>query len=286
MARELDLDLVEVAPQRQPAGLPGHGLRQVQVRGGAEGQGVTAQEASSISIKEMKYRPKIGQGDFDTKTRKVAEFLGEGHKVKVTIMFRGREVLPPRARSEDPRPGRGRRGEHRQGRGHARARRAQHDDGARPRPQGAPAPKKREHRPRASAAPAPSTNGTPDAAEVSMTDVVVSLPLAADPAPVTEVAATVEQPEPTPTRPERDLHQYLGPPSSRRPEGTTMPKMKTTRARPSASRPAPASSAVCRRCASTCSRRSPRTRTRRLKGDGRGAPERRRQQSSAFSAER
>src|SRR3712207_6546465 len=43
----------------------------------------------------MKYRPKIGPGDFDTKTRKIAEFLGEGHKVKVTIMFRGREVYHP-----------------------------------------------------------------------------------------------------------------------------------------------------------------------------------------------
>jgi translation initiation factor IF-3 len=43
----------------------------------------------------MKYRPKIGTGDFDTKTRKVEEFLGEGHKVKVTIMFRGREMQHP-----------------------------------------------------------------------------------------------------------------------------------------------------------------------------------------------
>ena len=43
----------------------------------------------------MKYRPKIGGGDFDTKTRKVAQFLGEGHKVKVTIMFRGREMQHP-----------------------------------------------------------------------------------------------------------------------------------------------------------------------------------------------
>jgi translation initiation factor IF-3 len=43
----------------------------------------------------MKYRPKIGQGDFETKTRKVEEFLTEGHKVKVTIMFRGREMQHP-----------------------------------------------------------------------------------------------------------------------------------------------------------------------------------------------
>jgi translation initiation factor IF-3 len=52
-------------------------------------------KSSAVSIKEMKYRPKIGQGDFDTKTRKVSEFLTEGHKVKVTIMFRGREVFHP-----------------------------------------------------------------------------------------------------------------------------------------------------------------------------------------------
>ena len=43
----------------------------------------------------MKYRPKIGPGDFDTKTRLVAKFLDEGHKVKITIMFRGREVFHP-----------------------------------------------------------------------------------------------------------------------------------------------------------------------------------------------
>jgi translation initiation factor IF-3 len=43
----------------------------------------------------MKYRPKIGKGDFDTKTRQVAKFLADGHKVKVTIMFRGREVFHP-----------------------------------------------------------------------------------------------------------------------------------------------------------------------------------------------
>jgi translation initiation factor IF-3 len=43
----------------------------------------------------MKYRVKIGQGDFDTKTRKVIHFLDEGHKVKITIMFRGRETAHP-----------------------------------------------------------------------------------------------------------------------------------------------------------------------------------------------
>ncbi|MDG2112798.1 MAG: translation initiation factor IF-3, partial [Actinomycetota bacterium] len=52
-------------------------------------------KASNVSLKEMKYRPKIGQGDFDTKTAKVDKFLAEGHKVKITIMFRGREVFHP-----------------------------------------------------------------------------------------------------------------------------------------------------------------------------------------------
>ncbi len=52
-------------------------------------------KASNVVVKEMKYRPKIGIGDFDTKTRKVEKFLQEGHKVKITIMFRGREVSHP-----------------------------------------------------------------------------------------------------------------------------------------------------------------------------------------------
>ena len=52
-------------------------------------------KSTNASLKEMKYRLKIGPGDFDTKTRKVAGFLADGHKVKITIMFRGREVERP-----------------------------------------------------------------------------------------------------------------------------------------------------------------------------------------------
>ena len=52
-------------------------------------------KTSNVGIKEMKYRPKIGPGDFDTKTRQVLKFLSDGHKVKVTVMFRGREVIHP-----------------------------------------------------------------------------------------------------------------------------------------------------------------------------------------------
>jgi translation initiation factor IF-3 len=52
-------------------------------------------KATHVLVKEMKYRPKIGSGDFETKTRRVEKFLSEGSKVKVTIMFRGREIQYP-----------------------------------------------------------------------------------------------------------------------------------------------------------------------------------------------
>ena len=52
-------------------------------------------KSTHILVKEMKYRPKIGSGDFETKTRQVEKFLTEGSKVKVTIMFRGREIQYP-----------------------------------------------------------------------------------------------------------------------------------------------------------------------------------------------
>ena len=48
-----------------------------------------------VSIKEVKFRPKIGKGDFDTKVRHLQEFLQGGHKVKVTLQFRGREMAHP-----------------------------------------------------------------------------------------------------------------------------------------------------------------------------------------------
>ena len=52
-------------------------------------------KSTTVQVKEMKYRPKIGVGDFDTKTRKVKRFLGEGNRVKITNMFRGREMQHP-----------------------------------------------------------------------------------------------------------------------------------------------------------------------------------------------
>jgi translation initiation factor IF-3 len=94
LAQELDLDLVEVAPLANPPVCRVMDFKKWQYEEKQKAK-ESRKKSSSISIKEMKYRPKIGQGDFDTKTRKVAEFLNEGHKVKVTIMFRGREVFHP-----------------------------------------------------------------------------------------------------------------------------------------------------------------------------------------------
>jgi len=94
MARERDLDLVEVAPMANPpvCRIMDYGKFKYEA---AQKAKESRRKTTQISIKEMKYRVKIGRGDFDTKTKKVEHFLADGHKVKLTIMFRGREVAHP-----------------------------------------------------------------------------------------------------------------------------------------------------------------------------------------------
>jgi translation initiation factor IF-3 len=94
IARQLDLDLVEVAPNANPpvCRIMDYGKFKFDE---AQRAKESRRKTTSTSIKEMKYRPKIGIGDFDTKTRQVQKFLTEGHKVKITIMFRGREMSHP-----------------------------------------------------------------------------------------------------------------------------------------------------------------------------------------------
>ena len=94
MARELDLDLVEVADKANPpvCRIMDYGKYKYEA---AQRAKESRRKSTNVVVKEMKYRPKIGHGDFDTKTRKVEKFLAEGHKVKVTIMFRGREMQHP-----------------------------------------------------------------------------------------------------------------------------------------------------------------------------------------------
>ena len=94
LARELDLDLVEVAAQANPpvCRIMDYGKFKYEA---AQKAKESRRKTTNVVIKEMKYRPKISIGDFDTKTRKVERFLAEGHKVKVTLTFRGREVYHP-----------------------------------------------------------------------------------------------------------------------------------------------------------------------------------------------
>jgi translation initiation factor IF-3 len=94
MARELELDLVEVADKANPpvCRIMDYGKYRYEA---AQKAKESRRKSTNVVVKEMKYRPKIGHGDFDTKTKKVEKFLGEGHKVKVTIMFRGREMQHP-----------------------------------------------------------------------------------------------------------------------------------------------------------------------------------------------
>src|SRR5690606_5146471 len=94
MAREQELDLVEVADKANPpvCRIMDYGKYKYEA---AQRAKESRRKSTNIVVREMKYRPKIGQGDFDTKTRTVEQFLEEGHKVNVTIMFRGREMQHP-----------------------------------------------------------------------------------------------------------------------------------------------------------------------------------------------
>jgi translation initiation factor IF-3 len=94
IARSMELDLVEVAPDANPPVCRIMNFTKFKYEEQQRAK-ESRKKATNIVVKEMKYRPKIGGGDFETKTRKVAQFLGEGHKVKITIMFRGREMQHP-----------------------------------------------------------------------------------------------------------------------------------------------------------------------------------------------
>jgi translation initiation factor IF-3 len=93
-AQERDLDLVEVAPEARPPvcrvlDYSKYKYEQAQKLKQAR------KHQQQITIREIKFRPKIAQHDYDTKKHHVERFLRHKDKVKVTIMFRGREVTHP-----------------------------------------------------------------------------------------------------------------------------------------------------------------------------------------------
>jgi translation initiation factor IF-3 len=93
-AQDRDLDLVEVAPDAKPpvARVLDYSKYRYEQ---AQKQKQARKHQQQITIREIKFRPKIAQHDYDTKKGHVERFLRHKDKVKVTIMFRGREVTHP-----------------------------------------------------------------------------------------------------------------------------------------------------------------------------------------------
>lgn len=91
IADDAGLDLVEVAPQEKPpvCRVMDYGKHKFEQEKKAK---LARKNQSLIIVKEIKLRPKIDKHDFDTKRRHVERFLNAGCKVKVVIMFRGREM--------------------------------------------------------------------------------------------------------------------------------------------------------------------------------------------------
>src|SRR5687767_1514144 len=94
MAEEAGLDLVEVAATARPpvVRIMDYGKYKFEM---AKQARVAKKKQHVIELKEVKFRPGIDDHDFETKTRHARRFLGEGNKVKVTLMFRGRQIAHP-----------------------------------------------------------------------------------------------------------------------------------------------------------------------------------------------
>jgi translation initiation factor IF-3 len=91
MAQEADLDLVEVAPTARPPVVRVMDFGKFKFEQAKQAR-IAKKKQHIIQLKEVKFRPGIDDHDFDFKTRHAREFLGDGNKVKVTMMFRGRQM--------------------------------------------------------------------------------------------------------------------------------------------------------------------------------------------------
>ena len=94
LAAEADLDLVEVAPMARPPVCKLMDYGKFKYESAQKAREARRNQALTV-IKEMKLRPKIDSHDYETKKGHVERFLKQGDKVKVTIMFRGREQSRP-----------------------------------------------------------------------------------------------------------------------------------------------------------------------------------------------
>jgi translation initiation factor IF-3 len=94
LAQEADLDLVEVAPDSRPPVCKLMDYGKFKYESAMKARESRKNQAQTV-IKEIKLRPKIDPHDYETKKGHVVRFLKQGDKVKVTIMFRGREQSRP-----------------------------------------------------------------------------------------------------------------------------------------------------------------------------------------------
>ncbi len=91
-ASSVDLDLVEISPQADPpvCKILDFGKFKYESKKKAHD---AKKKQKVVVLKEMKFRPNIGVGDFDVKMRNIIRFLEDGDKVKISLMFKGREIV-------------------------------------------------------------------------------------------------------------------------------------------------------------------------------------------------
>lgn len=94
MAQDRGYDLVEVAPLAQPPVVRFLDFGQYKYEL-TKREKEAKRKQRSVTFKEVRLTPKIGQGDFDTKVNRAIEFLEDGDRIKVTVRFRGRELTHP-----------------------------------------------------------------------------------------------------------------------------------------------------------------------------------------------
>ena len=91
-AKELGLDLVEISPNAEPPVCKILDFSRYKYDAKKKLQKKKKKQKKTV-LKEMKFKVNIGQGDFDVKLRKIKEFLEEGDKVKISLWFKGREII-------------------------------------------------------------------------------------------------------------------------------------------------------------------------------------------------
>jgi translation initiation factor IF-3 len=94
VADDQGLDLVEIAPNANPPVCRVMNYGKYKYEQAIKAKAARKNQAK-VDIKEMKFRPKIDVGDYTTKKKHIERFLAQGSKVKITIMFRGREIAHP-----------------------------------------------------------------------------------------------------------------------------------------------------------------------------------------------